>query len=126
MATNLIQIENDSEIKKRLETERARLRKIAGLDAQEHFHRPIERSFTAEERSKVTILFGGFTWKHEDLIRGIPGVRISLREAAHTGCACVSNWQGVRQQRPMQSDVFHGWKSGAVSPIPRERGPAAQ
>src|SRR5439155_11290239 len=27
--------------------------------------------FTAEERSKVTILFGGFTWKHEDLIRAV-------------------------------------------------------
>ncbi len=51
MATNFVQIENDSEIKKRLEAERIRLRKIAGLDAPEHFHRPIERAFTAEERS---------------------------------------------------------------------------
>ena len=50
----------------RLEAERARLRKIAGLDQPTHFHRPIERAFTADERSKVTILFGGFTWKHED------------------------------------------------------------
>jgi hypothetical protein len=43
MATNLVQIENDSEIKQRLEAERARLRKIAGLDPPEHFHRPVER-----------------------------------------------------------------------------------
>jgi predicted nucleotide-binding protein (sugar kinase/HSP70/actin superfamily) len=71
MATNFVQIENDSEIKKRLETERMRLRKIAGLDQPTHFHRPVERAFTAEERSKVTILFGGFTWKHEDLIRAV-------------------------------------------------------
>src|SRR5438093_6433762 len=28
-------------------------------------------SFTAEERNQVTILFGGFTWKHEDLIRAV-------------------------------------------------------
>ena len=71
MATNFVQIENDSEIKKRLEAERMRLRKIAGLDQPTHFHRPIERAFTAEERNRVTILFGGFTWKHEDLIRAV-------------------------------------------------------
>ena len=62
MATNFIQIENDSEIKQRLQAERARLRKIAGLDQPTHFHRPVERAFTAEERAQVTILFGGFTW----------------------------------------------------------------
>jgi predicted nucleotide-binding protein (sugar kinase/HSP70/actin superfamily) len=71
MATDLVQIGSDSEIRKRLEAERARLRKIAGLDEAKHFHRPIERAFTAEERSRVTILFGGFTWKHEDLIRAV-------------------------------------------------------
>ena len=73
MATNLVQIGNDAEmeIKKRLEAERARLRKIAGLDKPDHFHRPIERAFTAEQRNHVTILFGGFTWKHEDLIRAV-------------------------------------------------------
>jgi predicted nucleotide-binding protein (sugar kinase/HSP70/actin superfamily) len=71
MATNFVQIENDSEIKQRLDAERMRLRKIAGLDQPTHFHRPIERAFTAEERSRVTILFGGFTWKHEDLIRAV-------------------------------------------------------
>ncbi len=71
MATNLVQIENDQEIKQRLEAERMRLRKIAGLDRPDHFHRPVERAFTAEERNRVTILFGGFTWKHEDLIRAV-------------------------------------------------------
>jgi predicted nucleotide-binding protein (sugar kinase/HSP70/actin superfamily) len=71
MATNFVRIENDSEIKKRLEAERMRLRKVAGLDHPTHFHRPIERAFTAEERGRVTILFGGFTWKHEDLIRAV-------------------------------------------------------
>ena len=71
MATNLVKIQNDSDIKKRLEAERERLRKIAGLGQPKHFHRPMERAFTAEERSRVTILFGGFTWKHEDLIRAV-------------------------------------------------------
>jgi predicted nucleotide-binding protein (sugar kinase/HSP70/actin superfamily) len=71
MASNLVQIANESEIKARLEAERARLRKVAGLDQPKHFHRPVERAFTAEQRSRVTILFGGFTWKHEDLIRAV-------------------------------------------------------
>src|SRR5438045_6180979 len=71
MATNFVQIENDAEIKQRLEAERMRLSKIAGLDQPDHFHRPVERAFTAEERDQVTILFGGFTWKHEDLIRAV-------------------------------------------------------
>ena len=35
----------------------------------QHFRRPAERPFTAEERDHVTILFGGFTWKHERLIQ---------------------------------------------------------
>src|SRR6202789_1769021 len=71
MATQLVQIDSDQEIKQRLESERVRLRKIARLDQPTHFHRPVERAFTAEERNKVTILFGGFTWKHEDLIRAV-------------------------------------------------------
>ena len=71
MATRLVQIEQDGEIQERLAAERLRLRKLAGLDRPNHFHRPVERAFTAEERSKVTILFGGFTWKHEDLIRAV-------------------------------------------------------
>src|SRR5258705_5868338 len=71
MATRLVQIEQDRELKQRLAAERARLREQAGLSAPSHFHRPVERAFTAEERNRVTILFGGFTWKHEDLIRAV-------------------------------------------------------
>jgi predicted nucleotide-binding protein (sugar kinase/HSP70/actin superfamily) len=71
MATKLVQIEQDQELKQRLATERARLRQQAGLSLPSHFHRPVERAFTAEERNRVTILFGGFTWKHEDLIRAV-------------------------------------------------------
>src|ERR1700747_1926252 len=71
MATRLVQIEQDQELKQRLAAERARLREKAGLSAPSHFHRPVERAFTADERNRVTILFGGFTWKHEDLIRAV-------------------------------------------------------
>jgi predicted nucleotide-binding protein (sugar kinase/HSP70/actin superfamily) len=71
MATGLVQIEQDREIAERLAAERLRLRKLAGLETPTHFHKPIERAFTAEERSRVTILFGGLTWKHEELIRAV-------------------------------------------------------
>jgi len=70
-STRLVQIEQDHEIQQRLQAERIRLRRLAGLSEPEHFRRPVERAFTAEERSRVTILFGGFTWKHEDLIRAV-------------------------------------------------------
>jgi predicted nucleotide-binding protein (sugar kinase/HSP70/actin superfamily) len=36
-----------------------------------HYRRPVERPFMAEERNQVTILFGGFTWKHERFIEAI-------------------------------------------------------
>ncbi len=36
-----------------------------------HYHRPVERPFTEEERSRVTILVGGLTRKHEELIRAV-------------------------------------------------------
>lgn len=53
--------------------ERLRLMHAAGLIEKpvEHYRRPVERPFTAEERERVTILFGGFTWKHERLIEAI-------------------------------------------------------
>jgi len=70
-STRLVQIDQDPAIQQRLAAERTRLRRLAGLSEPEHFRRPAERAFTAEERGRVTILFGGFTWKHEDLIRAV-------------------------------------------------------
>jgi predicted nucleotide-binding protein (sugar kinase/HSP70/actin superfamily) len=37
----------------------------------EHYRRPEEPLFTAAERDQVTILIGGLTWKHEDLILAV-------------------------------------------------------
>src|ERR1035437_4594234 len=53
--------------------ERLRLMQAAGLVEKpiEHFRHPGERPFTVEERDRVTILFGGFTWKHERFIEAI-------------------------------------------------------
>lgn len=63
----------DAEIRRRIAAERARLEALSGLDLARprHFRRPFERAFTAEERDRVTILFGGLTWKHEELLRAV-------------------------------------------------------
>jgi len=58
-------------IRRQLDQERARLGREAGLAEIHHFHRPQERPFLAGERDRVTILFGGLTWKHEALIRAV-------------------------------------------------------
>jgi predicted nucleotide-binding protein (sugar kinase/HSP70/actin superfamily) len=59
------------DVLERLQAERTRLRTEAGLVQLQHFKKPVERSFRAEERDKVTILFGGLTWKHEKLIQAV-------------------------------------------------------
>ena len=78
-------IENDQEIKQRLAAERARLRKIAGLAARS-FPPAGGSAFTAEQRSKVTILFGGFTGTRRFDPCGIPGLRLSLKS-----CRCPTS-----------------------------------
>ena len=64
---------SEEEIQRKIAQERARLAAMMGLDSGpvHHFKRPVERPFTAEERGKVTILFGGLTWKHERVIQAV-------------------------------------------------------
>src|SRR5919197_1703339 len=59
----------EREIQRRVNEERRRLESQHRERERAHFRRPIERPFTAAERDRVTILFGGLTWKHEWLIR---------------------------------------------------------
>ena len=60
----------EQEIERRLDVERSRLQaSIAAQRPRTHFQRPAERPFTAAERDRVTILFGGLTSKHEWLIK---------------------------------------------------------
>ncbi|MBI4476759.1 MAG: activator of (R)-2-hydroxyglutaryl-CoA dehydratase [Acidobacteria bacterium] len=62
----------EAQIRRQVEAERARLEARAASQApRQHFHRPIERPFTAAERDRVTILFGGLTSKHEWLIKSV-------------------------------------------------------
>lgn len=66
-----ISVLDDQAIEKQIAAERERLRRQAGLVQIQHFRRPVERPFTAEERDRVTILFGGLTRKHEDFIKAV-------------------------------------------------------
>jgi predicted nucleotide-binding protein (sugar kinase/HSP70/actin superfamily) len=59
-------------IQRRLEEERARLAEELGIEdvEREHHARPVEHRFTASQRPHTTVLYGGLTWKHEELIHG--------------------------------------------------------
>src|SRR6202051_925309 len=69
--SSFVIIDEQDEIRERLAAERARLRREAGLSTPRHFQKPKERAFGAEERDRVTILFGGLTWKHEEFIKAV-------------------------------------------------------
>src|ERR1700758_3864295 len=68
---DIVQTDYEVEIQARIEAERARLRAEAGLARMREFKKPVERTFTAAERDYVTILFGGLTWKHEEMIKAV-------------------------------------------------------
>lgn len=63
----------EDDIQQLLIQERMRLEKEYGIEAKkiDHFKRPLEKAFTKDQRADTTILFGGLTWKHEKLIRGV-------------------------------------------------------
>ena len=63
----------EAEIQRLLLEERMRLEKEYGVEAKkiDHFKRPLENTFTKDQRANTTILFGGLTWKHEKLIKGV-------------------------------------------------------
>ncbi|HEX7284626.1 MAG TPA: hypothetical protein VF532_00500, partial [Candidatus Angelobacter sp.] len=67
------QTESEEQIQQKVAAERERLAAELGLHngSARHFRRPVERPFTAAERNKVTILFGGLTWKHEKVIQAV-------------------------------------------------------
>jgi len=71
VVNTIVQTDFEMEIQARIDAERARLRAEAGLARIREFKKPVERTFTATERDRVTILFGGLTWKHEEMIKAV-------------------------------------------------------
>lgn len=66
------ELDKERAIQEALLEERKRLEKEYGVEdiKRNHFKRPFERVFTKNQRKDTTILFGGLTWKHEQLIKG--------------------------------------------------------
>jgi predicted nucleotide-binding protein (sugar kinase/HSP70/actin superfamily) len=65
------QVISESEIQEQLRDYEAKLRASFGIDQPpvQHFSRPVERPFKANERGKVTILFGGLTRTHDYVLK---------------------------------------------------------
>ncbi|MHC4933198.1 MAG: activator of (R)-2-hydroxyglutaryl-CoA dehydratase [Planctomycetota bacterium] len=58
-------------IRELVDAERSRLLRESGIEqGRQPFRRPEERPFTARQRARTTLLFGGLTLKHEALIKG--------------------------------------------------------
>src|SRR5215468_10646024 len=71
--SSLVNITSKEElIRQKLEEERNRLALEMGIESQprQHFKRPVENPFTKSQRKNTTLLFGGLTWKHEQLVHG--------------------------------------------------------
>jgi hypothetical protein len=62
---------SDEAIKEQVAAFEEQLRQQMGAtkDEVEHFKRPIERPFTAEERDRTTVLFGGLTVTHDYVLK---------------------------------------------------------
>lgn len=73
LSKSLVNIATREEtIRQKLAEERARLAREMGIEEQQrqHFKRPVENPFTKSQREHTTLLFGGLTWKHEQLVHG--------------------------------------------------------
>ena len=66
-------VDKEAEVQRLILEERMRLEKEYGVEAKkiDHFRRPFEKTFTKDQRADTTILFGGLTWKHEKLVKGV-------------------------------------------------------
>src|SRR5262245_47697616 len=72
-ASGLVNIMSKEELlRQKLEEERLRLSREMGIESHshQHFKRPVENPFTKSQRANTTLLFGGLTWKHEQLVHG--------------------------------------------------------
>ena len=112
MATGLVQIEQDREIAERLAAERLGCGSLRRWSSEtfSQAYRACVYSRGAQPRHDS---FGGLTWKLEELIRAVfLGTGLPLRASAGAERSRFPAGQGVRQQRAVQSDLFHRWQPG--------------
>ena len=68
-----ILVNKESFVEQRVEEERIRLEREAGLVTSkiQQFEKPVENLFLKSQRDTTTLLFGGLTWSHEHLMEGV-------------------------------------------------------
>lgn len=70
--SQLLNVIQQPEVQQLLDDAREQFSKEEGVSFQSinmQFQRPVEHDFTADQRSHTTLLFGGFTFRHEYLIK---------------------------------------------------------
>ena len=70
---NKVLLNKESFVEQRVEEERIRLEREAGLVTSniQQFEKPVENLFLKSQRDTTTLLFGGLTWSHEHLMEGV-------------------------------------------------------
>ena len=74
-----------------------------------HYKAYKPRPFKKEERDKVTILYGGLTWKHERLIQGaLHNLNYKAEPSAQHHARRSGRWKGIdRRRRVLSHDFYH-------------------
>ena len=78
----MVKVLDEQDIETQAQEYEAKLRKEMGLEAPEvdHFLKPFERPWTKDQKDSVTILFGGMTAAHDELVReGMTGLGYNIR-----------------------------------------------
>ncbi|MGB1274108.1 MAG: activator of (R)-2-hydroxyglutaryl-CoA dehydratase [Nannocystaceae bacterium] len=74
--SSLLNVINQPQVQQLLDAERQRIAaeegaSFASVNVENHFQKPFEHDFTADQRPHTTLLFGGLTFRHEYLLQGV-------------------------------------------------------
>lgn len=72
--SSLLNIVSQPQVKSLLDEARQRIAAEEGVSFRSvngHFKKPVERDFVAPDRPHTTLLFGGLTFRHEHLLKGV-------------------------------------------------------
>ncbi|HRI07225.1 MAG TPA: hypothetical protein PKW35_05370, partial [Nannocystaceae bacterium] len=74
--SSLLKIVSQPQVKSLLQDAERRIAAEEGVSfgsvgVESHFKKPVENAFTAPQRSHTTLLFGGLTFRHEHLLKGV-------------------------------------------------------
>ncbi|MCA9661958.1 MAG: hypothetical protein KC486_26705, partial [Myxococcales bacterium] len=72
--SSLLKIVSQPEVQSLLQDAERRISEEEGVSFRAvnmHFKKPVENDFTADQRPHTTLLFGGLTFRHEHLLKGV-------------------------------------------------------